>query len=249
MRSARALGGGVALAAVAIGLSGCVTTQETNAHTVLLNQRTLATETPVRVTQENPDVRVAAVTLVHAVGGDGVAVTLINTSGRPLTDLPVSVGAIGPHGRRIYFNDGANGDYYDAHVSAVAARSQVTWVLPAGQVPLRPGRAAPRLFARVGVAGLPPTTKARSLPTIDAAAGGDRAGVLSVSVSNQSGLPQYDLQVYAVATQGGRAVGLGRATIADLSGGDRTTVSVPLLGRAGDSGSDVHIYALPTIFS
>ena len=67
------------LAAVA-ALSGCVTTEQKNARTVLVNERELAAEGEVHVTRENPAVRVTAITLVRSGGSDAFAVTVVNGS-------------------------------------------------------------------------------------------------------------------------------------------------------------------------
>jgi len=228
--------------ASAVAVAGCVTTQQRNARTVLLNERTLATETAVRVSRENPLVRVGDVSLVHSRAGAGFAVRIANTSPRPLTDLPISVGVLGGHGRRLYLNGAASTDYYSTHVPSIAARDQVTWVA-------RTGRQAPaglRPFALVGVARTPPSTAARTLPRIVATAPRPRAGRLRVALSNESGIPQYGLQVYAVVTKSGHTVAVGRATIAQLRDGARSNVSLILEGRT--SGAAVRVYALPTIF-
>jgi hypothetical protein len=231
------------LAATAAGLSGCVTTQEKNARTVLLNERTLATETGVRVADENPEVRVLRVTVIRGRAGDGIAVRMFNSSSRPLTDLPVSIGVRTSKGRVIYLNDAANVDYYDAHVPAIEPGADATWVLTATPLP----RGSGRPFAIVGVPTEPPTTRVRTLPRINASAREGAAGHVRVTVTNQSGVPQYGLQVYAVAARGGRDVAVGRATVAILDGGGQSTVSVHLVGTT--SGAAIQVYAIPTIFS
>ena len=68
-----------------------------------------------------------------------------------------------------------------------------------------------------------------------------------MTVSNRSGIPQYDLQVYAVAIRAGRDVGAGRAEVTHLGTNATTTLSVTLLGV--DQGAALRLIALPTIFS
>jgi hypothetical protein len=226
-------------------LSGCVTTQQRNARTVLMNERTIASETAVRVTRENPLIAVAGVALVHATDGTALAVQLRNTSTRPLTDLPISVGVTTATGRIVYLNRAPNIDYFDAHVPAIAAAGEITWVFTTR----RQLATTARPFARVGIAGSPPTTTATRLPRIevvpvDASAPGR---VLRVSVVNPSGIPQYGLPVYAIALRAGRLLGAGRATIADLDGGARATLELKLLGSS--TATTVRLFAPPTIFN
>ena len=59
-------------------------------------------------------------------------------------------------------------------------------------------------------------------------------------------MPQYDLDVYAVAWRGRRLVAAGRGSLAALGGGHATTVQVPLTGDA--HGAQIHLETSPTIF-
>jgi prepilin-type processing-associated H-X9-DG protein len=240
-------------------LTGCVTTQQENARTVLLNDRTLASETAVSVRRENPAVRVTALSVLRAQGraGDVLIVGLFNSSPRPLTDLPISIGVVSPDGRRVYLNGGANIAYYDTHVPAVAAHSEAAWVLPGLHPPFLKGRP----FAEVGVAHLPPTTTERTLPKIDASllavprsrqrhgqgTANGTVDALVISLHNRSGVPQYGLQVYAIAYRGGRPVGAARIAVANLDGGGRTTIPLRLIGSA--AGAAIHLSAPATIFA
>ncbi|MBV8431812.1 MAG: hypothetical protein JO244_11645 [Solirubrobacterales bacterium] len=243
MSSVRSAARGTAVLAVLAGLSGCVTTMQKNARTLLLNQRTLASETGFRVGRENPSIAVLGVSVVRARDEAALAVRLANTSPRPLTDLPISVGIRTPAGRRLYLNAAAGGAYYDAHVAAIGPRAVATWVYTLPALPHTAGRP----FALVGQPHLPPSTTAGRLPAVGAtvralAGGGDR-----VSVENRSGIPQYDLQVYAVDLAGSRVVGAARGSITELDPGARTTLRLRLVG--GTPGTPVQVYVLPTIFA
>lgn len=244
MSSARFALRAAVLATALAGLAGCVTTQQKNARTVVLDQRTLASESAVTVVREDPSVRVLGISVVHGAAGAALAVRLANSSSRPLTDLPISIGIRTPAGKRIYLNHAANIGYFDAHVAAIGARGLTTWVYTARALPGAGGRP----FAVVGVPHLPPTTTAPRLPTVDAKLRGTVVhGVVQVSVSNRSGIPQYGLQVYAVALRGARATAAARGTVAVFDGGARTSVSLRLVGSS--AGAQVHVYVLPTIFA
>jgi hypothetical protein len=93
---------------------------------------------------------------------------------------------------------------------------------------------------------VPASTTASALPRIEVLAGQSGPG-LRVAVLNRSGVPQYDLQVYAAATRGGRYVAAGRASLAALAGGARAHVGVALLGAP--TGAQVLLSAPATIFN
>jgi hypothetical protein len=233
-----ALGAGV----VAVGLAGCVTTQEKNSWLLLRNARTLAEQIAVRVTTENPLVRVKGIEIVRGRRADALVVSVANLGPQPLTDLPISIGVIAHRAAPVYLNGRANIDYYDTHVPAIPAHATTSWVLPGIRtVP------AGRLFARVGVARDPSSTTVAALPRIGAGQlTGTSADRLRVRLSNDSSLPQYTVQVYAVAVRHGTAVGAGRTALFELSGGSQATVGLTLAGR--ETGAELELYAPPTIF-
>lgn len=227
--------------AVACMLGGCVTTQQKNARTLLLNARMLASESRVQVRHQNPAVQVAGVTLLSGQGGAAFVVRLRNLTGRPLTDLPISVGTMTASGRR-YYNGRAGSGYYAAHVPALPAGAAVTWVF-ADRRALRG-----RPFATVGTARHPATTRAATLPRLDATPISEsRPDSVRVAVTNHSGIPQYDIQVYTVAVKQGRSVAAAAATLPRLDGGTTATVALTLIGHS--AGAAIHCYAMPTIFA
>lgn len=242
MRSARRMSLGLAGAVAASGLAGCVTTQEKNSWLLLRDARTLASEGSVRVRVENRSLRVNRVELVRGPRSGALVVSIDNTGTRPLSDLPISVGLIGHGGTRTYLNDRAGISYWDSHVPAVGAGETISWVLPyAGK------DVAGRPFALIGVPSRPPSTTVAALPRITAARVAERsADRLQVRLSNDSTLPQYGLQVYAVALRNGNAVGAGRAALSELTSSGKATVGLTLVG--GHTGAQVQLYVPPTIF-
>ena len=233
---------GVAVTATLAGLAGCVTTMQKNARTLLVNQRALASESAVRLSSENPSITVLGVSAVRTRGAAALAVRLANTSGRPLTDLPILVGIRTPAGRRVYLNAAAGGAYYSSHVAAIGARETATWVYTARALP----RTAGHPFALVGRSHVPANTTAAHLPVLGATVSALHGHSARVTVVNRSEIPQSALQLYAVALEGSRVVAAARGTVAELDGGARTTVSLQLVGRP--VGAQVQVYVLPTIF-
>ncbi len=148
-------------------------------------------------------------------------------------------------GRKLYLNRAANIDYFDSHVAALMPGRVIAWVYTS------PHRLAVtgRPFAEVGVSPLaqPP---AGALPQIEVTlqGAGSRPGerTLHLSVANRSGIPQYQLPVYALGLRGGKDVSAGRATVAQLGTDGTATLHLTLLGSA--RGATVSLSALPTIF-
>jgi hypothetical protein len=233
---------GLSATAAAAGLTGCVTTQQKNAWLLLRNARTLASEDSVRVRAENPSVRVRRVEVVRAARSAAIVVSIANVGTRPLSDLPISVGVLGAHGARTYLNAHTGISYWDSHVSAVGPGATISWVLPYTGKGL-----TGRPFALVGSPTQPPSTTVATLPRITVAQGtAQKAGSVQVHLVNDSSLPQYGLQVYAVALRHGAAIGAGRVGVNELSGSGTATVGVTLAGSY--AGAQLQLYAPPTIF-
>jgi hypothetical protein len=222
---------------VAVMLSGCVSTQTTAARARLVNDRVLAATRPIEVMRSNPDVSVGAPVLIRSAAGTAVVVRVQNRSSSALTDLPISVGIRGRAGRKVLLNRSAGIDYFESHVAAIPPHRSVTWVFTTSR-----RVSGGRPFATVGFPQLHPSL-AGGLPRISAS----WRGAASVSVTNQSAIPQDDLPVYVVAVRGGRDVGAARASVAHLGTHGRATVTVDLPGGASRARLDV--IALPTIFS
>jgi hypothetical protein len=239
VRSVSPLALGLALTA----LAGCATTQQRAARLRLNDTRLRATQFPVRVTALDPGVLVRDVAIVRSAHESAVVVRVQNAGAHPLSDLPISVGLIARGGRRLYLNTSAGLDYFQTHLPGVPARGSLAWVFTTR-------RALPkalRAFAAVGPPGPGTPPGAPTLPRILVVRTGRSSGRgLRVSVSNPSPVPQYQLQVYAVAQHGRREVGAAQATIAQLESGASADVQLKLVGDL--VGASVALEAAPTIF-
>ncbi|MDO8211062.1 hypothetical protein [Conexibacter sp. CPCC 206217] len=232
------------------GLAGCVSTQQKNARAKIVATRVLDSRRPQRVTRTSADVRVSSVTLVRGGRASAVVVELRSSSPTALADLPVEVGVrVGSHRRPL--NAAGGLDWFQSHVPAIAANGTATWIF----LTRRPVAAGGRPYARVG-AGATALPDGAALPRIatTVTAGpasrsdaGDRAERrVRVRVDNDSGIPQYGVQLYALVRRGGRLVAAGKATVRHLGTGARTTAAVALAGAPGDG--SVRVHAIPTIF-
>lgn len=228
-------------------LAGCDSTQQQAARARLKSLRLLATASPTVVRSRNPHVRVLGVTLLRGSTGDAITVRLRSSAPRPLNDLPISVGTFSRSGRRSYLNAAVNTPYFKTHVASIGAHASVTWVFttPRGL----PASATP--FAVVGARASVPATSVSVLPRIAVAEVGSgsaspRSPRVSLTVTNASSVPQYQLQVYAVARERGRDVGAGRATIDELGTGSSQKLAISMIGGRG--ARTIELEALPTMF-
>ena len=185
--------------------------------------------------------------MARVTGGGRTAfiVELRNPGRRAIADLPISVGVRGANGRRIDVNalSPQEDSYFDAHLPGIAAGGTLTWVyttqrrLPRGARP----------FALVGTRPDPPVTAGGAVPVIRVRAQGAGESELEVTLRNLSAVPQYQLQVYAVARSGGRYRAAGNLTVPHLGSQSARTVRVPVVGNLGDAALAVE--ALPTILN
>lgn len=247
MRSADLLKTALPVGVATLALGGCVSTQTKNARLVLQNDRTLASENAIRVTQANPAVSVSSVQVIRSATGAALIVSIRNLAKHPVSDLPITVGVSERHRPAQYLNAAENLPYFDTHIAGIGGSASTLWVLT-----LTPdsARALTRgtVFARVGEAGLPmsaPSTHTTALPKVTTTATADGSEV-EVSVNNTSGVPQTNLPVYAVATRDGRAVGAASGTVFTLNGGSSVRLALRMLGTT--TGATVELAAPPTIF-
>lgn len=217
-----------------VALAGCATTQQQAARLRLVSARERATEQAVRVSHANPALASSA-TLVRSTAATAVVVRVHNLTGQTVSDLPITVGIREPGGTVRVLNGGTGLDYFLTHVPAVAPHGQLIWVFTAR------GRRAPSDSALVRI-GYPSasagsaTVAAGSLPaTLPRIAvsltHSPRHGAVQVAVRNLSGVPQYGLQVYAVARRGAEYTAAARATITELDGGSARLLRLTLVGN------------------
>jgi hypothetical protein len=245
-RGCRAAGALISVVACAVAgaLTGCSTTQQEAARLQLNSARIRASEGRIRVTAPGQAVRVVKVALVAGAGQTAFVVRVQNPTRRPVSDLPISVGVRAGATPRLYVNarSQAEDSYFDAHLPPVAAGAALTWVYTTS----RHLPAHSRPFAIVGDTPSPPAPTPAPPPVIRASAVGAGGPSLAVALHNLSSLPQYQLQVYAVAQRAGRYVAAGNLTVAHLGSQARRTLKLSLLGSLDHA--HLQVEALPTIF-
>jgi hypothetical protein len=224
------------LAILAAAVSGCATTQDSNKRISVRFDRTLASRKPLELKGTDPDVKVIRTAVVDGKDGSAIVVVLRNTGDVPVNDLPIEVGPQG--GEPI--NTAANVPYFQSHAPAIAPGAEVTWVY-ASKDPIGSSEA----FARVGAPASPPLTTAGHVAELEASGKGGDSSV-QAEVTNDTGVPQYDLDVYAVARKGGRFVAAGRVSLEHLGVSKSAHLILPLVGDA--KGTQVQVFAPQTLF-
>jgi hypothetical protein len=143
----------------------------------------------------------------------------------------------------VYLNAAAGDNYFATHLVSIPARTQETWVLLVPTLRTATGPVFAVAGSQMDAAGTPrgslPRLRVRLL-------GSPRSGRVRIRVSNPTGIPQPNLQLYAVGLVAGRVVAAGATSLAQLAGGQSATATVPLIGDA--RGAAVEIEALPTLF-
>jgi hypothetical protein len=234
----------LALGAVASGaLVGCVSTQDKNARAKLVADRELGGRRAQAVARADTRVRVTDAALVRGRRASAIVVTLRSDADVALTDVPIAVGVRRPGGRQIVLNGRRGLDWFQTHVPAIGAGGRATWVFLTRRPVPRGGRA----WARVGAGAV---VHEGALPQIAARTESATGRRVRVAVESESDVPQYGLQVYALAQRDGRYVAAGKASVRHLGtrGSATTTVALAGAGRAGTGSRPVRVHAIPTIF-
>lgn len=240
-RSARHLAT-AALVIAAAGLpAGCTSTQTEAARERINDARIRESQlvTKVNRAQTSGSVRITGVTVLDR--GQAFVVTIVNESGKAVTDLPLSVG-YHTRGKTVYLNARAGLPYFASHTAEIGGRATLRWVYSAGlRLP-----AGARPFALLGLHANPSmavqTTQGVSVRAVR------RDGThWVVEVTNLTSIPQYQLPIYLYVRDDGKMVGAGVSALADLSGGATSTVRVAVIGSA--STGNVAVEAPATIYN
>lgn len=218
------------MVAAGIAVAGCATTQQEALRLRLNSARIRVSQHPTKVAVAGRALRVTHVALVRGRTGSAIVVRLHNPGARTVSDLPISVGLRKGAARQRPLNVKSPEEfsYFDAHVPVIGPGRTVTWVytttrhVPAGARP----------YAIVGARPSIRAPRVSTAPVIDASAAGTATSVrVAVALHNQTSIPQYQLQVYAIARHGGRYVAAGALTVAHLGAGGTHAVKLPLVGH------------------
>lgn len=203
----------IALAGVALVVTGCESTQDKSAQ-IAAELGPIKEEKGLKITRESREVEVVSTTLLSDVNGSAVVVQLRNRSNEDLIGVPIAIDVLDAKGKSVYRNDIPGIEPALAAVPFIAAGEEVEWVHD--QV-LAAGKPA-KVEVTVGEGGEPfAGTRPRisiSQPELE---GDPYSGVLAGGeVEYGSGESLERLLLYAVASKGGEIVAAGRGAIEPL---------------------------------
>ena len=203
----------VALAGVALVLSGCESTQDKSAK-IAAELGPVAQEKGLSISERSKDVTVVDTTLLSDANGSAVVVELHNSSQSDLAEVPILIDVRDAKGKSVYRNDIPGIEPALAAVPFIPAGGDVVWVhdqvLASGE-PVK-------VKATVGAGG---EAVSGPLPEVSVSEpeleGDPYTGVAaSGEVVNRSGEDIERLLFYAVARDGDKIVAAGRGAIEPL---------------------------------
>jgi hypothetical protein len=203
----------LALAGVALVVTGCESTQDKSAR-IAAELGPVSQEQGLSIDERSKDVKVTSTTLLSDANGDAVVVELHNDSNRDLAEVPILIDVLDVKGKSVYRNDLPGIEPALAAVPFVPAGGDVAWVhdqiLATGEpaeVKVTVGAGGERVSGgRAEVSVSEP--KLEGDPYTGVAASGE--------VVNESGGDVERLLLYAIARQGGEIVAAGRGAIEPL---------------------------------
>ncbi len=200
----------VALAGVALVVTGCESTQDKSAK-IAAELGPVSQEKGLKIVKQSKDVEVVSTTLLTDQAGSAVVVRLRNESGEDLVGVPIAIDVLDAKGKSVYRNDIPGIEPALAAVPFIPGGGEVEWVHD--QI-LATGKPA-RVEVKVGAGGESFGGKQPQLTVTEPRIEGDPySGVLAAGdVKNESGEDLERLLLYAVATRGGEIVAAGRGAI------------------------------------
>jgi hypothetical protein len=200
----------IALAGVALVVTGCESTQDESAK-IAAELGPVKQEKGLKITRQSREVEVLSSTLLTDRNGSAVVVRLRNRSNEDLVGVPIAIDVLDANGRSVYRNDIPGIEPALAAVPFIAAGGETEWVHD--QI-LATGAPA-RVEVKVGEGGEPFEGGQPRISVSNPKLEGDPySGVLAGgNVENRSGEDLERVLLYAIATRGGEVVAAGRGAI------------------------------------
>lgn len=233
----------LALAGVALVVTGCESTQDKSAR-IAAELGPVAQEKGLSIGERSKEVRVVSTTLLSDANGGAVVVELHNDSSRDLAEVPLLIEVLDAKGKSVYRNDLPGIEPALAAVPFIPAGGDVAWVHDQVLATGEPAKAK----AIVGAGG---REYGGEVPAVSVGApkleGDPYTGVAAAGeVVNESGEDLDRLLLYAVARDGGEIVAAGRGAIEPLKDKPKPVhYSVFFIGDP--KGADVTISRFPTL--
>jgi hypothetical protein len=233
----------IALAGVALVVTGCESTQDKSAK-IAAELGPVQQEKGLEIGKESKEVEVVSAKLLSDANGAAAVVRLRNRSKDDLVGVPIEVDVLDAKGRSVYTNTIPGIEPALAAVPFVEAGAEVAWVHD--QI-LASGKPA-KVEVKVGEGGRPFEGEVPKVSVSQPKLEGDPySGILAGgNVENEAGEDLDRLLLYAVATKGGQVVAAGRGAIEPFK--DKTKPQSYNIYFIGDPrGADLEISEFPTI--
>ena len=233
----------IALAGVALVVTGCESTQDKSAK-IAAELGPVKQEKGLKITRQSKEVEVVSSTLLTDQNGSAVVVRLRNRSNQNLVGVPIAIDVRDAKGKSVYRNDIPGIEPALAAVPLIPAGGETDWVHD--QI-LATGAPA-RVEVKVGEGGEPFKGEQPQISVSEPKLEGDPySGVLAGgNVENQSGEDLERLLLYAVATKGGEVVAAGRGAIEPFKAKPKPfPYNIYFIGDPG--GADVTVTQFPSL--
>jgi hypothetical protein len=231
------------VAAAAVALSACQTTQELSAQRAK-SAKKLVAEKGLTIGKANPDVAVRTTALLHDANGIAAVVELRNKGRNTQARLPVAISVTDAKGKALYRNNLAGLE--DSLVSmALLERGQdAFWVNNQITATGKPAK----VQATVGMSKGKLPAKVPSLTISGVRLSSDSGSVIAKgTIVNRSTVAQKRLTIFCVARRGSSIVAAGRAIVDTVpaAGGKPTPFTVFFIGNP--KGAKLSFSAPPTV--
>jgi hypothetical protein len=234
-----------ALAGLAIAvLSACSSTQSRSAELEDASATVLLEEDGVKVTKENPEIKVVSTAVLSEEEGSAVVVELHNDSDETLVDVPISLEVLDAKGKTVYTNETPGLEQALVAVPYVPAHGDALWVNDQVLASGEPKTAR----VRVGVGGVPFSGERPEIDVSEPKLERDPVSglVAEGTVVNRTGEDQNRLLFYAIARKGGEIVAAGRGALEHLKAGTKKLYyNIYFIGNP--DGAEVTLTDYPTL--
>jgi C4-type Zn-finger protein len=223
-------------------LVACESTQDKSAK--LAKQAVnLKHQSGLKVTKVSRDVKVRTTAVLNDPNGTAAVVTVRNTSKKTLVQVPIAIDVKGRKGKSVFANDDPGLEPSLVAVSVLRPGEQLSWVDDQVQATATPRRVKAKVGEERGRAPARLPRIQISPPKLEV---DPTSGVLAVGkLTNESGVLQRNLVVYAVARKGGRIVAAGRGAVEKLKPHHKATYQVFFIGNP--RGAQLSLAAPPTV--
>jgi hypothetical protein len=221
-----------ALVLAALALTACESNQERSAkleqaakrHSHEVGRQQAVAQRALDIKQLSTKIKVTSAAVVHTTQGAAAVLTLRNSSGVALRDVPIQINVLDAHGTSVFKNDSAGTSATLVSAALVPAHGVIIWI--DDQVDASGGVPA-SVVATVGE-GTPTSGAVPQLQVHGAHLA--EAGEAEGSVANHSPVNQQELVVYAVARRGATVVAAGRALLPNAPAASSTPFQVYFVG-------------------